>query len=347
MKTIHTLKKLFTYTGDELFYKNYYEAKKNHILKGFLDQYDPQELRDRKLIVPEIDHYWNPTMMDDEMLYLVDDPNDVIISKHNRYTPVFAHKHTFFEMVYVINGQCHQCINGHELNLSSGQLCIIAPLVTHSIGVFDDSIVLNIIVRRKTFENVFYTLLQNSNKITSFVNQSLYLYQQANYLIADTHEDEEILKLILALYDQHEEENLHYDLVLNTQLMYILSLILQRYEDTIDLPQKPFHGNKTLLDIVSYVEEHFKTISLQEVATHFNYSPSYVSRLIKKETGISFKEITLNIKFDRARGLLETTNKSIEEIASLVGFENSENFYRLFKKTFSMTPGQYRKQSQN
>lgn len=99
--------------------------------------------------------------------------------------------------------------------------------------------------------------------------------------------------------------------------------------------------------MISYIEDHYQSITLQKAADHFTYSPSYLSRLIKKETGMSFKEITLNIKFDKSRALLETTNKSIEEIATLVGFENSENFYRLFKKTFNLTPGQYRKQSQN
>lgn len=347
MNNLNTIKELFTYEDDELFYKEYYEAKKKNKIPQFLTRYDADEIKKRKLIVREIKNGWNPVAMDDEMLFSSDANNDIVVSKHFRYTPTFMHKHTFFEIIYVMNGHCRQVINNHEVDLKEGQFCIIAPLTTHSISVFDDSILINILVKRKTFENVFYTLLQKSNKITSFINQSLYLYQAAGYLLADTNKDEEILDHVLNLYHQYESKKPHYDLVMNTELMYVLSLLLQRYEDTIELPQTPYGGNKDIIDIVSYIEDHFKDITLQKTADHFKYSTSYLSRLIKKETGESFRDIVNNIKFDRARGMLETTEYSIEEIAYAVGFENSENFYRLFKKKFHITPGNYRKRSKS
>jgi YesN/AraC family two-component response regulator len=347
MKNLNILKELFSYTKDELFYKNYYEAEKNGYLSDFLNHYTNEELTERKLIIPSMKDGWYPVAMDDDLLFLGDHETDIILTKHNRYTPVFDHKHTFFEMIYVINGQCTQCINDQKIILKEGTLCIVAPLTTHSIGVFDDSIVMNIIIRRKTFENVFYTLLQSSNKITDFVNRSLYLYQEAGCLLLDTKKDEQILELVLNLYNEYIERKPHFDLVLNSELMYMLSLVLQRYEDTIEMPQKPFNGNKTMIDIISYIEDHFHDITLAKVADHFTYSQGYLSRMIKKETGQSFRDLLFNIKFDKARGLLETTDQSIEDIAYAVGFENSENFYRLFKKKFHITPGKYRKSAQN
>lgn len=330
------------YHEDEKFYKAYYEAKQKNEVTQFLIHYSYDELLKRKLIIEEIKNGWMPVYMDDDMLFDHNDPHDICLSKHYRYTPVFSHKHIFFELVYVVSGHCQQIINGQEMTLSQGQFCIIAPLTSHSIGVFDDSIILNIIIRRKTFIEIFNNLLRHSNKITDFVNQSLYLVQQANYIIMDTAQDITLRNMVLDMYIQYEYKKKFNELILNTELMFLISKILQNYEDKIEIPHKPYNGNKEILKIITYVEKNYKTATLMDVSATFNYSQSYLSRLIKKETGKSFTEIVLSLKFDKARTMLETTNISINEIAYVTGFENNENFYRLFKKRFHMTPGDYR-----
>ena len=48
-------------------------------------------------------------------------------------------------------------------------------------------------------------------------------------------------------------------------------------------------------------------------------------------------------RLKRAKTLLKDTGKSIEKIAEEIGYDNVEHFNRLFKKTYGMTPVQYRK----
>lgn len=342
MNSEEIIKLLNEYHEDEIFYKAYYEAKQKNEVTQFLMNYSYDELLKRKLIIEEIKNGWMPVYMDDDMLFDNNDPHDICLSKHFRYTPVFNHKHIFFELVYVVSGHCQQIINGKEMTLTQGQFCIISPLTSHSIGVFDDSIILNIIIRRKTFIEIFNNLLRHSNKITDFVNQSLYLVQQANYIIMDTNRDVVLRNMVLDMYIQYTHKKKFNELLLNTELMLLISKILQDYEDKIEIPHKPYNGNKEILNIITYIEKNYKTATLVDVSETFNYSQSYLSRLIKKETGKSFTEIVLSLKFDKARTMLETTNISINEIAYLTGFENNENFYRLFKKRFHMTPGDYR-----
>ena len=96
--------------------------------------------------------------------------------------------------------------------------------------------------------------------------------------------------------------------------------------------------------MIAYIEHHFKDITLKQLAEHFNFSSNYCSRMIKELTSESFTEIVLSIKFTKAKNLLESTTYPISQIATQCGFNNIEHFNRLFKKKFSKTPGQYRKE---
>ncbi len=68
--------------------------------------------------------------------------------------------------------------------------------------------------------------------------------------------------------------------------------------------------------------------------------------MIKKQTGKSFTDLLLDLKFEKATYWLETRTDSIQQIAYDSGFESIEHFNRLFKKRFLITPGQYRKLNQ-
>ena len=59
---------------------------------------------------------------------------NIVLSKHYRYTPVFSHEHEFFEILCVYDGTAHTTIQGIEHTLHTGDICIIPPHTTHSVG---------------------------------------------------------------------------------------------------------------------------------------------------------------------------------------------------------------------
>ena len=59
---------------------------------------------------------------------------------------------------------------------------------------------------------------------------------------------------------------------------------------------------------------------------------------------MTFREYLQNVRMKKASEMLEKTDKTIAEIASLVGYSDPAFFYRLFKKTMSMAPQEYRKE---
>lgn len=96
--------------------------------------------------------------------------------------------------------------------------------------------------------------------------------------------------------------------------------------------------------ILRYIQNHCQSLSLGQLAEVFHYERSYLGKEIKKYTGVSFTELITGCRLQIAHSLLENSKKSIEEIAALSGYQSADHFSRTFKKVYSCSPSDYRKQ---
>lgn len=85
-------------------------------------------------------------------------------------------------------------------------------------------------------------------------------------------------------------------------------------------------------------------LSLDAIADQVRYSSGYVSKLFKQETGQSFNDCLNEVRLGEAVRLLTTTGDAASTISEKVGFGSSTYFFTLFKKTYGITPAQYRVQ---
>ncbi|MDI6617290.1 MAG: response regulator [Clostridiales bacterium] len=98
-------------------------------------------------------------------------------------------------------------------------------------------------------------------------------------------------------------------------------------------------------DSVSFIQNNYRNpISLSELSEKYRLSECYLSSLIKKKTGKSFSEHIMECRIQKAQELLRTTNESIAEIASDVGYSDYFYFIKVYKKVTGLTPAAYRKQ---
>ncbi|HOA32329.1 MAG TPA: AraC family transcriptional regulator, partial [Clostridia bacterium] len=100
-----------------------------------------------------------------------------------------------------------------------------------------------------------------------------------------------------------------------------------------------------VVDMINYIQENFRTVSLKELANTFNYSPDFVGKLIKNHTGVSFMQILQDVRFKKACSLLVSTNLRVIDICCQIGYESVEFFTRRFKELYGKTPAEYRNQS--
>ena len=85
-------------------------------------------------------------------------------------------------------------------------------------------------------------------------------------------------------------------------------------------------------------------MTLESLSDKFHLSKPYLSKYIKEKAGMTFQDVVKKERMKKARILLRETNQTVESIAAEVGYENVEHFNRLFKKSYDITPVQYRKQ---
>ncbi|NOU73645.1 response regulator [Paenibacillus sp. LMG 31458] len=104
--------------------------------------------------------------------------------------------------------------------------------------------------------------------------------------------------------------------------------------------------NREILECQRFVYNHLHMkISLEDAATHLHLHPSYLSRLFKRETGENFIEYVTRLKMEKAKELLEITDKSVEQISDSLGYENKNYFGKLFKAHTGFVPNAYRGQT--
>lgn len=97
---------------------------------------------------------------------------------------------------------------------------------------------------------------------------------------------------------------------------------------------------------IEYIEQNYnQPIALSDVARNAHLSVSRLAHIFKDQMRMTIIEYVTNIRIDRARQLLLSTNKSCTEICFEVGYNNQSYFTRTFKQLVGVTPRQFREQN--
>ena len=119
-----------------------------------------------------------------------------------------------------------------------------------------------------------------------------------------------------------------------------------RGQSDTEFPGESEHANQYYEQIIrsvkSYVMDHLRTATLEEAAALAHLSSSYLSRLFKNQTGLSFSEYLLQKRMERSLILLNDPRNKIYEISDAIGYDNPKNFSRAFRSYYKMSPKEYR-----
>ncbi len=100
---------------------------------------------------------------------------------------------------------------------------------------------------------------------------------------------------------------------------------------------------KPIAECVDYIYENLHTrITVEELADFVKLTPSYLSRLFKKETGCTVSDYIQEQKVHTAQNMLSYSEYSLSEIASILAFSSQSYFTEVFRKRTGMTPAKYR-----
>lgn len=332
------LEMLEKYNEDEKLFKEFYYMEKNPLnIQKFKEKYKHQEEDINTVLAP------NKLPSNRRENDFIKKGNNISVIKHPRYVPFYLHDHAYFEMIYVVKGECIHQLENNKSTLKAGDICILAPNVKHGIKVFDDSIIINILIRQSTFLDIFMNYMRDKSQIGIFFLDNIYTKKKINYIIFHTGKDEKILESILDLYIENMNDDEYTDRIMCSILTIFFAKLTRYYKDSIELPEVRYKKSNYENQIIRYVYENYQNMTLDKLSKHFHYSLPYCSKLIKEITGFSFSKLLTQIKLQNGKNYLLNTQLSVESISEIIGYKNPETFIRVFKRYYDCSPSQYRK----
>jgi AraC-like DNA-binding protein/mannose-6-phosphate isomerase-like protein (cupin superfamily) len=336
-----TLQILKSYSEVELRFRKHYESTGAYLpLTTTPEKHDTIMLSEQEIKIAGQIRTNNMLELSEDVLFR--NSESISLSKHNRYTQPIEHFHSFFELIYVMSGKCTNYIDGKEMFMLTGALCIVPPNVPHSICVNDDSIILNISVRISTFNKAFTEMLRLDDVLSKFFGEIIYSRRYRKYLLFHTANDDTLRFLTLAMYHHYMMKPDYYDRIIRGYLDVFFSTLLSSYENLVEYPQGYIEKDGKVSKIVSHITKNCENITLEKCAEHFHFNARYLSGIIKKETGKRFPEIVTAARIERAKTLIEQYDVPLQDLAQLLGYNDASYFMKVFKKQTGCTPTDYK-----
>lgn len=107
--------------------------------------------------------------------------------------------------------------------------------------------------------------------------------------------------------------------------------------------------SNTAKKILTFLDENYTCpdLSIAMLSDSLSLSPSYISRIFKRETGQNVPDYIHEKRVRQAKELLASTDQSISDIAQRVGYSTAWTMNRIFKRIVHMTPGAWRQLAQS
>ena len=194
--------------------------------------------------------------------------------------------------------------------------------------------------------NVVMTLSLNAGWLTRLDGD---FFSSAYQSSSETRDAEDTLRclmrqlLVLGLVNPQA----HYRLEANRWLSEIALLLASRFSRplTAQAPRGSERWSHRINRVVARIDANYhRRLSLQEIAAAEFVSEAWLSRLFRKEVGVSFMQYITGLRLRKAAEQLTATRRSVQQSAQQHGFASSRVMSDLFKREHGLTPRQFRQQ---
>ena len=254
-------------------------------------------------------------------------------------------KTDFYSIMFKNYCRNHIRYGRKTLDFQDGSLVCIAP--NHVITIDNDIEVKEDMMGWGLFFHP--DLIRGTSLGAKMKDFSFFSYETSEALHLSDKEKQLLYDCILKIHGELTQNIDSYSQVLMVSNIELLLNYCSRYYGRQFITRKSAN-----LNLVSKVENILKGYfesdekinsgmpSVKDLASRVNLSPSYLSDLLKKETGLNAQDHIHYFVIEQAKNILLQTNQSVSEIAYSLGFEYPQYFSRLFKQKTGITPLEYR-----
>ena len=271
--------------------------------------------------------------------------NDELINirKHTRFIDFPEHKHNYIEMAYILQGEMIQKIKGKEIRLKKGEIIFLNEHITHEIKASSkEDVIINFIIKPEFFEYIL-NLIDKENIISKFLFSTIYGGSRKGEYICFYVGN---IKNVQNIIEQVINEIINMSTLGKSKIKFLVGLLLIELlnnPQTIVSYSEENYDIKLMMEILKYIDESYEEANLTKLCETLHQQDYKICKLIKKNTGLTFKELVQEKRIEKAIELLKSTDYAIEDIIRRVGYENDSYFYRIFKKKFGLSPKEYKK----
>ncbi|WP_105616505.1 AraC family transcriptional regulator [Vallitalea okinawensis] len=268
----------------------------------------------------------------------------ILFSIDKHYVNVALHNHDYYELIFVYSGQIETKIDDEVVQLQAGDICILNKKAYHSVrseGL--SNISFNAIITDSIRQELLM-VMPDDHPFKDFYSGNIH---KKNYIHFQTHKFEKVSSIVKRMMEEYTLDKMGSEMNVLGLFYQLGTELLRIYPITQGIFIDPGKEDLSIHRIIKYMQQNYQHATIKNVSTYFHFNPNYLSRLVKKETGKNFSSILQEIKLDKAKILLEYTEKSIEEIAFEIGYSSISHFYKIFKKHEGITPIEYKQSKQN
>lgn len=198
-------------------------------------------------------------------------------------------------------------------------------------------------IRSSTFSRIFWNQLSNQSLMSLFFKQALGGKNSTAYLRFETDRDLAIETLLHAIFQEYNTHAPYSAQMTNSLMSTFFLYLLQNYEQTALVSKNSkLHWKPEFAAIFAYIQQHYQTVTIEELSAHFNYSQRQIIRIIRSSTSKTFTQLLTQLRMENAATMILSKNLPLEQIAPEVGYASLSSFYRVFVSYYGVTPGQWK-----
>ena len=247
------------------------------------------------------------------------------------------HCHTCYELFYVESGGCRFLIDEHIFDLHAGDFLLLPPMVLHYTRYVFGNCRRTVIFFRE--EDILDEVRQ------CMPNSASFFQAPAIFQVPEAYQNQ----IILYIKEMTTEEKIRDSrsaLILKMRLQTLFLLCSRVCSFLFEPPVDIHTTNPQILQAARFIcQRYSEPLTSAEIARAVGFSPNYLSRRFRAETGIGLHEYIVFVRLQHAAQELVSTSDSITTIALRSGFSDSNYFKDSFKKKYGITPRDYRKLS--
>lgn len=268
---------------------------------------------------------------------------NISISQQPYDSAIPLHMHDYIELMYVYRGICTITINGQIVHLHEGEFIFINKETPHKVNATaKQDIVINIVLKQDYLSPGFLGRLAQRSIISQFMIESLLSHRKQNhFLIFRPKKDVNATEIMENIMCEFFDRDFCSPEIIDSYLIVLFSILIRHNQTKQTAVTNDKNG--ALLEFLAYIELHYRDCNLVTMGQAFGFHPSYLSTLLKKGTGKSFKDLLQLQRLNQAALFLVNSDLPIPEIAEEVGYSSVTFFYKKFKEIFGKSPSAYRR----